>query len=70
MGIGNCLLSTATALAACLVQVLVAVPQVQAQSAAILTGHVSSTAEGAMEGVVVSAKKDGAAITVSVVTDK
>jgi streptogramin lyase len=38
-----------------------------AQSA--LTGVVTSTEEGAMEGVVVSAKKDGSTITVSVVTD-
>jgi streptogramin lyase len=34
-----------------------------------LTGQVSSTEEGAMEGVVVSAKKDGSTITVSVVTN-
>src|SRR6266850_5926549 len=39
-----------------------------AQSA--LTGVVTSAEEGAMEGVVVSAKKDGSTITVSVVTDK
>jgi streptogramin lyase len=38
-----------------------------AQSA--LTGKVSSAAEPVMEGVVVSAKKDGSTITVSVVTD-
>ena len=38
-----------------------------AQSA--LTGVVSSAEEGAMEGVVVSAKKDGSTITISVVTD-
>jgi virginiamycin B lyase len=38
--------------------------------ASILTGHVSSAEEGPMEGVVVSAKKDGATFTVSVVTDK
>jgi virginiamycin B lyase len=35
-----------------------------------LTGHVSSAEEEPMEGVVVSAKKDGATFTVSVVTDK
>jgi len=34
-----------------------------------LSGQVSSSEEGAMEGVVVSAKKDGSTITVSVVTD-
>jgi len=39
----------------------------QAQSA--LTGVVSSAEEGAMEGVVVTAKKDGSTIAVSVVTD-
>src|SRR5581483_10684660 len=36
---------------------------------AALTGVVSSDKEGAMEGVVVSAKKNGGAITVSVVSD-
>ena len=35
-----------------------------------LAGTVSSAQEGAMEGVVVSAKKDGSTITVSVVSDK
>ncbi len=34
-----------------------------------LEGQVSSAAEGAMEGVVVSAKREGETITVSVVTD-
>jgi virginiamycin B lyase len=42
-----------------------------AQSQApILTGHVSSAEESAMEGVVVSAKADGSNITVSVDTDQ
>jgi len=40
-----------------------------AQNAAALSGVVSSTQEGPMEGVVVSARKDGATITVSVVSD-
>src|SRR3989449_6397016 len=40
-----------------------------AQAAATLTGQVSSAEEGAMEGVVVSAKKDGSTISISVVTD-
>jgi virginiamycin B lyase len=35
-----------------------------------LTGKVTSDAEGAMEGVVVSAKRAGSTITVSVITDK
>ena len=41
----------------------------RAQDAAALTGQVTSVEEGAMEGVVVSAKKDGSTITISVVTD-
>ena len=41
----------------------------QAQSAVALSGQVTSAEEGAMEGVVVSAKKDGSTITISVVTD-
>jgi streptogramin lyase len=38
-------------------------------AAQTLTGQVSSTEEGNMEGVLVSAKKDGATIAVTVVTD-
>src|SRR5467141_3968278 len=41
-----------------------------AQAPAALAGQVSSAKEGVMEGVVVSAKKDGGTITVSVVTDE
>jgi len=42
----------------------------QAESpAAALSGVVSSPAEGAMEGVVVNARRDGANFTVSVVGD-
>src|SRR3974390_1818756 len=41
----------------------------QNQPAASLTGVVSSDAEGAMEGVVVSAKKTGSTVTVSVISD-
>jgi virginiamycin B lyase len=70
MRIGNCLLSISAVLAVGVVQVGVHVPPTRAQSAAILTGQVSSAEEGLMEGVVVSAKKDRATITVSVVTDK
>src|SRR6202047_3321325 len=40
-----------------------------AQAPAALAGQVSSAKEGAMEGVVVSARKAGGTITVSVVTD-
>jgi streptogramin lyase len=39
-------------------------------ASAALTGTVGSAEEGAMEGVLVSARKDGSTITVSVVTDK
>src|SRR6266568_1294124 len=41
----------------------------QGQGTVALTGQVSSVEEGAMEGVVVSAKKDGSTISISVVTD-
>ena len=40
-----------------------------AQASADLTGVVSSEAEGPLEGVVVSAKRAGSTITVSVMTD-
>ena len=41
----------------------------QNQPATALTGVVSSEAEGSMEGVVVSAKKTGSTVTVSVISD-
>jgi virginiamycin B lyase len=41
----------------------------QNQPAPALTGQVTSDAEGAMEGVVVSAKKAGSTVTVSVISD-
>ena len=41
----------------------------ESQGPAALAGQVSSQEEGPMEGVVVSAKKDGSTITVSVITD-
>ena len=47
----------------------VAPPAVTAQGAAALQGVVRSDAEGAMEGVVVSARRQGATFTVSVVSD-
>src|SRR3954469_8624333 len=40
-----------------------------AQSQAALAGKVGSAEEGAMEGVLVSAKKNGSTITVTVVSD-
>src|ERR1700730_10712875 len=42
---------------------------VQAQTAAAMSGQVSSAEEGAMEGVLVSAKKDGSTITTTVVSN-
>src|SRR5215469_5233933 len=41
-----------------------------AQAAATLSGQVSSAEEGPMEGVLVSAKKDGSTITTTVVTNQ
>lgn len=41
----------------------------QAPASAALTGQVSSKEEGPMEGVLVSAKKDGSTITITVVSD-
>jgi virginiamycin B lyase len=38
-------------------------------TAAALTGQVASAEEGPMEGVIVSAKKDGSTVTVSVISD-
>src|SRR5206468_3452659 len=40
-----------------------------AQTPAALTGAITSAKEGAMEGVIVTAKKDGSTIAVSVATD-
>src|ERR1700682_3356946 len=42
----------------------------QAQGASALIGQVASAEEGPMEGVLVSAKKDGTNITVTVVSDQ
>src|SRR5690242_11884376 len=41
----------------------------QAQNNAALSGQVSSAEEGAMEGVLVTAKKDGTNVNITVVTD-
>jgi virginiamycin B lyase len=68
MRMRNALLASTAAGAALLLQLGFAAPTL-AQSAAALAGSVSSAAEPVMEGVVVSAKKDGSTITVSVVTD-
>src|SRR6202140_1953469 len=42
---------------------------VQAQTTAALSGQVSSAEEGAMEGVLVSAKREGSTITTTVVSN-
>src|SRR5256884_4761882 len=56
-------------LAAAAVFLLVATASLGAQAQTALTGLVSSSEEGAMEGVLVSAKKEGSTITTTVVTD-
>ena len=68
MRMRNALLASSAATAAVLFQFGLATPA-SAQSAAALSGKVSSAAEPVMEGVVVSAKKDGSTITVSVVSN-
>ena len=60
--------SMLSALAAALIAGLASLP-VRAQAPVALTGQVSSAAEAVMEGVVVSAKREGGTITVSVITD-
>jgi virginiamycin B lyase len=50
--------------------VLIAAAQPEVTHAQMLTGSVSSAAEGAMEGVLVSAQKVGSPITVTVVSDE
>jgi streptogramin lyase len=52
-----------------LMQAVVPSGSAHAQTAAALAGQVSSAEEGTMEGVVVSAKKDGSPINISVVSD-
>ncbi len=68
MRMRNALLASTAATAAVLLQLGLAAPAL-AQSAVALAGKVSSAAEPVMEGVVVSAKKDGSTITVSVISD-
>jgi streptogramin lyase len=70
MRIRNALLASTAATAAVMLQLGLALSPAQAQSAVALAGKVSSAAEPVMEGVVVSAKKDGSTITVSVVTNE
>src|SRR5258708_6536341 len=62
-------LIAAGVLAAVVLQTASVAVHAQAQTPLALTGQVASTEEGAMEGVVVSAKKDGSTISISVVTN-
>src|ERR1700736_5223135 len=55
-------------LAAILLQIASARLRAQSQPSSALSGQVASAEEGPMEGVVVSAKKDGSTISVRVVT--
>ena len=59
------LLSVTTAVAAVLFQA----PVAHAAQAVAIAGQVTSKAEGAMGGVVVTAHKDGSIVSVSVITD-
>jgi hypothetical protein len=63
------LLIAGGALAAIFLQTAPARPQAEAQPASALSGQVTSAEEGPMEGVVVSAKKDGSTISISVATN-
>jgi streptogramin lyase len=67
MAIKKILAAVAAAIVALIV--LPGTEPASAQGASALTGQVSSAEEGLMEGVVVSARRDGASFTVSVVTD-
>ena len=62
-------LSLAVAAAAILFSAIPESAGAQTAAATALTGLVTSDQEGAMEGVVVSAKKAGSIVTVSVITD-
>src|SRR4051794_40578437 len=63
------LLIAGGALVAALLQTTSVRLHAQAQTPAALSGQVASIEEGPMEGVVVSAKKDGSVISISVVTN-
>src|ERR1700674_1831657 len=63
------LLIAGGALAAILLQTACVRLYAKPQTASALSGQVTSAEEGPMEGVVVSAKRDGSTISISVVTD-
>src|SRR2546428_11350228 len=62
-------LLSAAAIAAFLLQTQPARLPAQAQTTSALAGQVTSAEEGPMEGVVVSAKKDGSTFSISVITN-
>jgi streptogramin lyase len=64
------LLTAIAALAASVTWVGSDVPRLQAQAGVALTGRVTSEVEGPMEGVVVTARREGSSISISVVTDE
>jgi hypothetical protein len=70
MRIRKTFLAWTAASATLMVQLGLTLTAAEAQSAIALTGKVGSEAEPVMEGVVVSAKKAGSTITISVVTDE
>ena len=70
MRIRKTLLAWTAATAILMVQLGLTLTAAEAQSAIALTGKVGSEAEPVMEGVVVSVKKAGSTITISVVTDE
>ena len=65
----NLLLATLSGLAALVIHAGLNWSPARAQAAFALTGTVSSAEEGPMEGVVVSARKEGSTMSVSVVSD-
>ena len=58
-----------SALSGALIAISPMIVPAAAQAPMGLTGQVGSTAEGAMEGVLVSARKDGSSVTVTVASD-
>ena len=69
MQIKRLLLGMGVGLAVTLVPAALFFLRAQNQPPSALTGHVTSEAQGAMEGVVVSAKKAGSTVAVSVVSE-
>jgi virginiamycin B lyase len=70
MRVGRTLLLVTLGVAFALLEAGPSVRPAAAQDETALTGRVTSAAEGAMEGVLVSAKKIGSIVTVTVATDQ